>query len=47
MEVSGLLYAPAALSPAKIPGTRRIGDQVGPKAGLEEKTLLLLPGFEH
>jgi hypothetical protein len=43
MEVSGLLYAPATLSPAKSPGIRRIGDQVGPRAGLEEKRKLSCP----
>jgi hypothetical protein len=34
MGVGGQHRAPAALSPGKRPGTRRIGGCVGPKAGL-------------
>jgi len=35
MEVGGQLHAPAALPPDKSPGTRPIGDWVGPRAGLD------------
>jgi hypothetical protein len=47
--VSGQLYAPAALTPERTPGTHCIGGWVDPRAGLDdvEKIIFLtLPGLE-
>jgi hypothetical protein len=47
LEVSGELYAPAALLPGKI--THEIGACVGPRAGLDDvkkRKFLTLPGLE-
>jgi len=50
MVVNGQLHAPAALYPGKKVGVHSTAGWMGPRAGLdsfrEEKTLLLLPGFE-
>jgi len=48
MGVGGQRHAPAALSPEKRPGTHRIGDWVGPRAGLDGcgKSRPPPPGFD-
>jgi hypothetical protein len=38
MEVSGQLYAPAALPPGIVPATHWVGSEVSPRAGLNACT---------
>jgi len=44
--VSGQQHAPAALYPRERPGTHFTGGWVGPRAGLDGRKVLSLPGFD-